>query len=336
MQTQPGIAAGIINVAMDFGYRRGLTPQQVAREVQHTPVLRRPACEKYPMPMASALLDALITLTGHSPSVPCEALATVRCGDYGLLGLLLLAAPDASVGMEHFVRLHSLAADAGGWVMRSVQEGVQLTYSVRQFGPLLNSAWEQAAVTSFVGALRDALGPFPIARICFRNPAPRVTEYHELYFGCPLHFDAGETSVVLSYDVLRRRPRLSDVDMFRFLGDHANAEVKVAAAPLSFLECVRTAILAALDQGDLASVRIAQRMGMSERTLRRRLDMHGHSYRELVDETRMIVADRLLLDPERSVSEIAVALGFSEVGAFSRAYRRLRGNAPRRGRRKAR
>lgn len=73
---------------------------------------------------------------------------------------------------------------------------------------------------------------------------------------------------------------------------------------------------------------IARDLGMSARSLRRRLTDEHAPYDELVTEARVVRAKRLLTDPAQSVQEVAYALGFDTPGAFSRAFRRWTGMAP--------
>jgi AraC-like DNA-binding protein len=72
----------------------------------------------------------------------------------------------------------------------------------------------------------------------------------------------------------------------------------------------------------------ARDLGLSARSLRRRLAVDATSYRSLVQATLEASADHLLRDPQRSIQETARALGFSNVGAFHRAFRRWTGMTP--------
>lgn len=73
----------------------------------------------------------------------------------------------------------------------------------------------------------------------------------------------------------------------------------------------------------------ARALSLSSRSLRRRLDEEGSSFREILEDIRMEEADRLLGDDELTITEIAHRLAYSDSGNFSRAYRRARGMSPR-------
>jgi AraC-like DNA-binding protein len=74
---------------------------------------------------------------------------------------------------------------------------------------------------------------------------------------------------------------------------------------------------------------IAAELGTSERTLRRRLRDHGVTFRALVDEVRRERARALVAGGGRPLIEVALEVGFSDASAFSHAFRRWFGHAPR-------
>lgn len=78
---------------------------------------------------------------------------------------------------------------------------------------------------------------------------------------------------------------------------------------------------------------VADRLHVSSRTLRRRLDREGTTFRRLVDEVRRRLAEDLLTAGELSVEQIAHRLGYQAAPAFSAAFTRWTGASPRRYRR---
>jgi AraC-like DNA-binding protein len=83
-----------------------------------------------------------------------------------------------------------------------------------------------------------------------------------------------------------------------------------------------------LPSGEPHQEDVAARLNMTLRTLQRRLSEQGTNYREVLNDTRHRLALQHLAGAQCSVSEIAFLLGFSEVSAFTRAFRRWTGCAP--------
>jgi AraC-like DNA-binding protein len=93
-----------------------------------------------------------------------------------------------------------------------------------------------------------------------------------------------------------------------------------------FVERVRRTLAARLD-AELTPTAIAKALGISARTLRRHLEQEGLTLRAALDDVRRERADELLASGT-PIKEVAFALGFSEPSAFSRAYKRWTGVAP--------
>ena len=73
---------------------------------------------------------------------------------------------------------------------------------------------------------------------------------------------------------------------------------------------------------------IAPRLHMSPRTLHRRLEEEGTSFRQVLTEVRRELAARHLSERRLAIGEIAFLLGFSEPSAFHRAFKRWTGHGP--------
>jgi transcriptional regulator GlxA family with amidase domain len=73
---------------------------------------------------------------------------------------------------------------------------------------------------------------------------------------------------------------------------------------------------------------MAERLGLSLRTLQRRLADSGKSYQAIIDEVRASLALEFLEHTSLSVTEIAARTGFSEAASFRKAFRKWTGHAP--------
>jgi AraC-like DNA-binding protein len=91
---------------------------------------------------------------------------------------------------------------------------------------------------------------------------------------------------------------------------------------------VENAIAALLPHGQARHDLVAAELGMSQRTLTRRLTAEGSSFAELLKEVREALAKRYIADGALPISQIAWLLGYAEVSAFTRAFRRWTGIVP--------
>jgi AraC-like DNA-binding protein len=83
-----------------------------------------------------------------------------------------------------------------------------------------------------------------------------------------------------------------------------------------------------LRDGEPSIEHLAPRLGVSVRSLQRRLREAGTSYKQVLDQVRHDLALRYLTAGELSIGEVAFLLGFSEPSAFHRAFKRWTGSTP--------
>ncbi len=169
-------------------------------------------------------------------------------------------------------------------------------------------------------------GVFALRAVRFTHAGEPSAAYADV-FRAPITFGAAVDEIEMETPQLDLR--LASADPIT----SAALEVRVAqltaggAARSVFVEKVRQAIAMNLERS-VSPTSIAKALGISTRTLRRHLEHEGLSLRTALDDVRRERANTLLASGT-PVKEIAFALGFSEPSAFSRAYKRWTGVAPR-------
>jgi AraC-like DNA-binding protein len=164
-------------------------------------------------------------------------------------------------------------------------------------------------------------------RVELAHPAPRSKAEHVRVFGAPVAFGARRSGLVLDAAVLDRPVPAADRRLLPLVERHLD-ELLAARAPDAFVAQVREAIAESLCDGSPSIRTLAKRTGMSVRTFQRRLDERGIVFRELVAEIRQELARRYLAESTTNLTEVAFLLGYSELSAFDRAFRRWTGSTP--------
>jgi AraC-like DNA-binding protein len=162
----------------------------------------------------------------------------------------------------------------------------------------------------------------------FRHPAPDYAAEHERIFRTRVRFEAERDAVVLGVRDLDLPLTNPDPGLCSILDRHAQKLLEGLPPLARFSTRVRELCAEMLKDGTANAERIAQKLEMSERTLRRRLKEEGTTFDELVDELRRAMTQHYLEFPDMTLEYIALMVGYSEAGAFRRAFRRWFGTSP--------
>lgn len=170
------------------------------------------------------------------------------------------------------------------------------------------------------------IGPISVS---FAHSAPADTRLYEEYFGCEVLFDQPDNKLVFTSEDLDTRSLKADKSINQFMMERLKEKadgIEVSANKL--LADAQNLIKDALPSGIPFAAEIGKHLGMSSRTLSRRLAEVGTTYRQMVQDTQHQVSTDLLTTTTETVSEIAFQTGFSEQSAFNRAFKRWTGQSP--------
>ena len=153
------------------------------------------------------------------------------------------------------------------------------------------------------------------------------------YFGGNLDFSASVDELTFSGTAKDLRVVSADPFLNELLV--ANCEEALSRRPTnrgSFRSAVQNAIVPLLPHGKARASTVAQRLGLSQRTMARRLSLEDLTFSDVLDSLRSDLAQQYLADPGLSISRIAWLLGYQEVSAFTHAFKRWTGTTPRQAR----
>ncbi len=171
----------------------------------------------------------------------------------------------------------------------------------------------------------SALHPVSVA---FAHAAPEDPAPYYALFQCPVSFNAPVTTFELNVEEANK-PRSSSHAQLSLLHDQLMREYLRNLNKDSIVERVKAAIVDELPSGHISDARIARALFMTERTLQRRLQAEGTTFKNLLTEVRQELADQYIRDSRLTLQEISFLLGFAELSSFSRAFKRWNGQSPR-------
>jgi AraC-like DNA-binding protein len=175
---------------------------------------------------------------------------------------------------------------------------------------------------------RALIGPFTPRRVTFQHATPADIGPLRRMFAAPLGFREAASGLVFRAELLAAPVRGADPGLGDLLERHATELLARLPARDDPVHRVKAHLARALPGEVPAIEATARALGSSARTLQRALRAGGTTYQAVVDEVRRDLALGFLREPQRTVSEVAFLVGFTEVAAFTRAFRRWTGELP--------
>lgn len=265
------------------------------------------------------------------PHFAFQAGQNFHLSTYGLYGFAILSSKTFRQAIDFALRYHVLSTPL---IELSFHEecGRAAWHFVPIAHPSLDAKLLQFVVELNIGIIvslhRDLMGPeFSPAEVHLPFGQQHGSAVYQRLFGCPVVFLQTETRVAFDAAWLDRRSPLANEITYREVVRLCDDLMDQLQLRTGLAGRVRGLLLKdQLKWKNAASV--AQELGMTERTLRRRLSNEQTSFRRLVHELRMHLATKYLRDTDLNIQEISEALGFSDNTAFRHAFRRWTQCAP--------
>lgn len=284
--------------------------------------------DRMPIALALELMRGGIEISGD-PSIGLKAAAEVERGDYGVLEYVARSAPTIFAALEVLGRYLALVNDALRFNYEVKDGRVTIRFESTIVLPRPSADFQSAA---FYWATKLLLDPETAAapvEVWFEHAQPDdVSEYRKTFGDNKVLFGMPNNGFTFSAELLERPLPSADEKLHALIRKHADALVAELPRAQSFTQRVRELLLKELEGGNPSAVRIASALHMSGRTLTRRLEDEGTTFKDLLDDLRKSLSLRYVGSTDLGLSEIAFLLGFSQSAAFHRAFKRWTAQTP--------
>lgn len=256
----------------------------------------------------------------------------------GLLGFTMLASHSLEHAFTTLSRFQRLALTLCPLRAEETPEGVWSLFDDSVLPLDARAFVVERGVSATVSIASELLqAPLKPLAVEFAMPEPDDLSPYRDAFDCPIRFAAGRNGVLVAHADLRRElPQAQDDARERgeLLCEQACAALSLNLGATPTVRAVQQLLIR--DSASLLDAATAAlRLGISERTLHRRLAAEGQSYQTLGESIRRQLAEQLLADSQLDIHGIAQRLGYAEAASFSRAFSRWTGLSPGRWRRRA-
>ena len=275
------------------------------------------------------LLETIADAEDGPVSFHLKAGAAMRCEEYGVIGLACKSAPSLRDSYDRIARYGRLLVGLPLYSVETMPDGVCLAINrgADRYGLQLSN---EAAIATFWSLSQETIGePFQPVAVYYQHAAPEDVSPYERHFGCPIHFSSSLNALCVPFEISEQRNRVGDEALVRYFDRQLDQRLSDASFEQSIDQLVKLEVARSLSGGVPKKAEIARLLGMSERTLNRRLADRDLSFQAIVEGARRELAQGLLRQTSYSLAEVAFMTGFSEQSAFTRAFKRWTERTPR-------
>jgi AraC-like DNA-binding protein len=326
--TTPLVAASSTLALVSYLDRQGVLNQSLVEEIIHLgiqslrdPDLRVPANDYY------RLWEYAEEVTGN-PAVGLRAGQVVDPERMGLVGHVFFNCDNLGQAVTQYVRLHRL-----------INESVSLSFE--QVGELAIMTWQADTPDHYCRQDMDRTLAAALSRarhfiypgihaewVDIAHPQPAYAAEYEKLLGGPIRFDCPATRLAFDSRHLCRPIPHRNPYVYSAVLKQVNTLLARLRPKRSFGRTIRRLISMQMSTDRIDADSLAKQCHMSRQTLYRKLKKEGLGFHELVEQVRKDKALRYVAADRYALGEIAFLLGFSELSAFSRAFKRWTGIAP--------
>jgi AraC-like DNA-binding protein len=311
-----------------FAQRYEVSADSLYQAVGLNPSLLHDPDNRIPFSQLVDLYEKAAQLT-KDPDFGLHLGETVNPKAFDLVGYIALNSPTLGEAFARLTRYHSIWTDGAAFSFDFAQPIASLVYkyvdhSIKNHRH--DSEMTFATVTALCRNLTDR-GWRPVA-VEFQHEQPNDVSEHQRLFRCPVEFGKRADNLLFAASSLSLPVAKADPGLCAVLDRHAEELLAKFPPRDSLVDQVRHIIGRELNGGDPSLERIADQLGLSARTLQRKLHDLDTSHNDLLDELRHELALRYLREPEMAICEVAYLLGFSEPSSFHRAFKRWTGKTP--------
>lgn len=255
--------------------------------------------------------------------------ARQRISDYGIYGYAMVSSPTFGDALLFSLDHVTMAGPAVKQISFRIEGDTAIlrSHGLDTLGDLLPFAAEfwRSSMTSLFSRVLEV--PFPTMRMVFPFAAPPHWRNYERMFNCPIDFAADRMEWHFSADILSKPCPNANPITAKICQQVCDVVMTESPGDSELVRKIRAACFNSPKRFPPAG-EIAGELGISLRTLHRRLGDDGLSYQSIVDGMRRSVAVELLENTHLRIEQIAERVGFADSVSFRKAFKKWTGGSP--------
>jgi AraC-like DNA-binding protein len=264
-----------------------------------------------------------------SPTFGLHFARNVQATHFGLLGYMIMNCQTISDCLEAIVKYQFLSGQGGEFSLERTDNSTALCYVAVNTELPVTQHRVVAMIAAHISFGRWLLGPnYKPDLVEFSHACPEEAQEYRDFFEAPVLFQRTSNKITFNTDVTSLKIPLASADLLELLSERADRLLANITKQSGITGQTSKLLLRQMGEALPSRSMIAMQLGLSERTLQRRLNDEGTSYQAVLNTTRYHIACDLLKNTVLPLSEVAAQLGFSEPSAFYRTFKRQHGITP--------
>jgi len=304
----------------------GVDPGQVVDEAHYRPNRASLISERVDFAEYDAAMARAYDLV-KDPAIGIRSAKFLHPSHLGALGYAWLASPSLRVALRLGQRFRHMYNEQVETELQELPDRIRVIYALSEPTSRPDPVAD-AHLASLLMLCRLDYGDklMPIEVNLKRERPDDLTPWLE-YFGIEVAFGQDENSLAISAEDADKPLTGSNPELVAVHEDVIERYL-LKLSRHSIVNRIRLNLMEQLPAGRVTENDMAGILSMSKRTLHRKLRDHGETFRSLLAQVRMDLAERYISEPNFSITEIAFLLGYNDTSAFSRAFRSWFGMSP--------
>ncbi|HEX8283089.1 MAG TPA: AraC family transcriptional regulator [Pyrinomonadaceae bacterium] len=308
----------------------GVAPEVLCRAAGLDPARLEDADNEIPFERLLALAECGARLTGDD-AFGLHVGERTDAKAYGLLGYVTINRRNFGEALGAMIRYQQIRTKAVEFTLEVSGAAAHLAYHYRAATPAPPARRQESEemLSTMMRVGRGLTGvDWSPREVHFEHARPADVSEHARIFRAPVHFGAPLTKLVFDTSILELPLVGADPTLGSLLERQAEESLAGAARRGGFAGRVREVIKEGLPGGEARIDAACRRLGVSPRTLQRKLREEGTTFQELLEDVQRALAEFYLRKSEVAICEVSYLTGFSQSSTFHRAFRRWTGRTP--------
>lgn len=309
--------------------RRGFPVSRLLSKVEVHPRILNAEDARLSMDKVVAIFEQAAEITGDD-SIGFHFAQTCDPTDGGLFGYVGLSAPTLADLLMNLSKYSRVFSDATVLDVSKLHTDGQLEVHWSLPANIKRRQHSEWGATALLHAIRMYTNRtvYPVG-VRLQYPRNANIEEYEKYFGCSIRFGSAVNCITFKLEDLQMPLVTADRKLNKVLRNYCETVLAENRGRTdTIVNRVERQIADRLSKHEASIEKVATALGMSTRTLSRRLKEAGTTFKDILDDYRKAIALRYLENDDLGMTQIAFLLGYTEVSSFNHSCKRWTGRTP--------